>query len=548
MASRCEATPRAGRDIAYYIDGVPLNEVSSLSTPNYADLNVLLPETVKSIEIVRGPFSVEFGDSNMGGSINITTKQSEPFASVGVSGGTQGTARGVATYSTTQGAWLPYLALEGYHTDGYRDNSFVDRYNSFNKITTTLPDGATVSIRAQAYGTEFGAPGYANRDAVLAGRISERSATEPTDGGNKQLENIVTTYASGAQDQELKGTLFLSHQFQNRFADFGGGQRVQHEDRIIGGGRVSKVWTGAIGDDIPVQVLLGSNWRTDVLEAFQAPTRARAVRGPAVINVGLTETNVAGFGQVQVKPLPWLKFTAGGRYDQFYYDIDDRITPGGTPNISNGIASPKAGVAITPVKWLELFANYGEGFRSIDVPAELIGNPGIQPFRIVSREGGFQTTFDRFRFLASYWNTEVRQRVVSARSGIARNVPGQSTTRWLRYRRPVFFGQGSHRQRVAVRELRRGAGAADRCSTILFRAERPELRRQHRHRFQCRDCQCADAFRFGLCDIRRQEEPDAGRSHYDLALFARDWQAGLFLARGLDRLYTGDLVSRRQPE
>ena len=395
-----------GRDIAYYIDGVPLNEVSSLSTPNYADLNVLLPETVKSIEIVRGPFSVEFGDSNMGGSINITTKQSEPFASVGVSGGTQGTARGLATYSTTQGAWLPYLALEGYHTDGYRDNSFVDRYNSFNKITTTLPDGATVSFRAQAYGTEFGAPGYANRDAVLAGRISERSATDPTDGGNKQLENIVATYASGAQDQELKGTLFLSHQFQNRFADFGGGQRVQHEDRIIGGGRVSKTWTGAIGDDIPVQVLLGSNWRTDVLEAFQAPTRARAVRGPAVINVGLTETNVAGFGQVQVKPLPWLKFTAGGRYDQFYYDIDDRITPGGTPNISNGIASPKAGVAITPVKWLELFANYGEGFRSIDVPAELIGNPGIQPFRIVSREGGFQTTFDRFRFLASYWNTE----------------------------------------------------------------------------------------------------------------------------------------------
>lgn len=53
--------------------------------------------------------------------------------------------RGVGTYSTTQGAWLPYLALEGYRTDGYRENSFVDRYNSFNKITTTLPDGATVS-------------------------------------------------------------------------------------------------------------------------------------------------------------------------------------------------------------------------------------------------------------------------------------------------------------------------------------------------------------------------------------------------------------------
>ncbi len=266
-----------GRDIAYFIDGVPVNEISSLHTPNYADLNILLPETIKSIEVIRGPFAVEYGDSNLGGSVNITTKDSEPFSSVGVSGGTQATVRGVGTYSTTQGAWLPYLALEGYHTDGYRDNSFIDRYNSFNKISTTLPDGATVSFRAQAYGTEFGAPGYANRNAIEAGLISERSATNPTDGGNKQLENFVTNYSSGATDQELKGALFVSHDYFNRYADFGGGQRWQHDDRTMVGGRVSKVWTGAVGDDIPVQVLVGSNWRTDVINAFQAPTTARTV-------------------------------------------------------------------------------------------------------------------------------------------------------------------------------------------------------------------------------------------------------------------------------
>ena len=81
----------------------------------------------------------------------------------------------------TQGAWLPYLALEGYHTDGYRDNSFVDRYNSFNKITTTLPDGATVSIRAQAYGTEFGAPGYAMQyRSSLEGSRNAPRPTRPT--------------------------------------------------------------------------------------------------------------------------------------------------------------------------------------------------------------------------------------------------------------------------------------------------------------------------------------------------------------------------------
>ena len=71
-----------GRDIAYFIDGVPVNDISSIHTPNYADLNILIPETVKSIEIVRGPFNVECGDSNLGGCVTVTTKRSEPFASL----------------------------------------------------------------------------------------------------------------------------------------------------------------------------------------------------------------------------------------------------------------------------------------------------------------------------------------------------------------------------------------------------------------------------------------------------------------------------------
>ena len=407
-----------GRDIAYFIDGFPLNEVSSLHTPNYADLGILLPETVKSIEIVRGPFSVEAGDSNLGGAVYITTKDAEPFGSASVSGGTQGTARAVATYSTTQGAWLPYLALEGYRTDGYRDNSFIDRYNSFNKITTTLPDGATLSLRSQAYGTTFGAPGYASRDGIENGTINERSATNATDGGNKQLENIVANYSAGARDQELKGTLFVSHDSFNRYADFGGGQRWQHDDRLVAGGRISKTWSGAVGDQIPVQVLLGGNWRTDVINAFQAPTTARQVTGAPVIDLGVTQHNVAAFGQVQIKPVTWLKLTAGGRFDQFAYDIADRLAPGSTPNITPGIASPKVGVAITPLSWLEVFANYGQGFRSIDVPLELVGNPGIQPFKIVSSEGGVQITVDRFRLLGSYWTTDSANESFQAAPGL----------------------------------------------------------------------------------------------------------------------------------
>ena len=68
--------------------------------------------------------------------------------------------------------------------------------------------------------------------------------------------------------------------------------------------------------------------------------------------------------------------------------------------------------------WLELFANYGQGFRSIDVPLELIGNPGIQPFKIVSQEGGVQFTSDRFRLLADYWTTDSQNESFQAAPGL----------------------------------------------------------------------------------------------------------------------------------
>ena len=235
-----------------------------------------------------------------------------------------------------------------------------------------------LSLRAQAYGTTFGAPGYINRDAVASGALAPTAAVNRTDGGNKYLENIVANYASGAADQELSGVAFASHDIFNRYADFGGGQRWQQDERTMVGGRSRKVWTGEIAGMLPVQLLAGTYWRTDFIDAFQGPTTARALNGPLTANLGINETNLAGYAQLQVKPAPWLKLTGAARYDQFFYDVTDKLTPANSTNIAPGIWSPKAGVSVTPVSWLELYANYGQGFRSIDAALELIGNPGNQ--------------------------------------------------------------------------------------------------------------------------------------------------------------------------
>lgn len=406
-----------GRDVAVFIDGVPINEVSSIHTPNYVDLNPLIPETIRSISIVRGPFSVEAGDANLGGSIFIETKRAEPFSTVGASGGSFGTWRGLATFSQIGPGIQPFLAYEGYGTGGYRENGDLGRYNAFNKVTIPLDLGSSLSLLVQMYGTGFGQPGYLERDRVRAGLVSPRAATNITDGGGKTLQTFVANYVNGLPDDELSTLLYASHDVFSRFSDFGAGQRGQVEERETVGGRIRKVWTTSLFDVLPTQVLVGGDWRSDALDVNTGPSVARTFTA-RTLDLDLSQHNLAAYAQVQVKPAPWLKLTGGARFDQFFYDVRNNLDPALSPKVSPNVVSPKGGAALTPFDWLELFANYGQGFRSPSASSELTNNPRLTPLTIESTEGGGRLVFDRFSLLGTVFFTDIANEVFQPAPGL----------------------------------------------------------------------------------------------------------------------------------
>ena len=419
-----------GRDISYYIDGIPLNEVSSMHTPNYADLNVLIPESVDHIDVVRGPFSVEYGDSNVGGSVNIITKRAEPYGTFGASAGSFGTLRSVATYSSTAtGSALPFAAFDAYRTSGYARNSEVDRINAFAKATFLLEGGAELSVRGQAYKANGGAPGYINLGLVNSGALSSRAATNPTDGSDKVMQNLVANYVIGTPDQQLNATLYVNHDNFSRWADFGGGQRAQTEERTTVGGALKKVWTQNLGM-MPTQFLLGAQWRTDQIDAVQGPSAARQINFAArTMDLGIRQTDLATFAQLQIKPIEWIKLTGGIRYDQFYYNVSNNLLPTNSPNASPNAFSPKAGISITPTNWLEVFANYGEGFRSPNATSDLLSNPNVKPFTLKSQEAGVRATFERVTLLADVWQTDISNEIYQPAPGLPVQNLGRSRRR-----------------------------------------------------------------------------------------------------------------------
>ncbi len=539
------------RNIAFYIDGVPINEVSSIHIPNYVDLNPLIPETVRTVGVVRGPFSVEAGDGALGGAVFIETKRADPFNTVSVSGGSFDTVRGLATFSQAGPGLQPFLAYEGYNSGGYRQNADLGRFNAFNKVTIPLDLGSSLSVRVQTYATTFGEPGYIARDLVRAGFLSPRTAFNPTDGGSKTAQNVVANYVNGAPDDELSAVFYASHDVFGRFSDFGGGQSGQVEERETVGGRLRKVWTTSLFDILPTQVLVGGAWRTDRIDVVTGPSLARSLTG-RTLDLGILQTDLSAYAQVQVQPAPWLKLTGGARFDQFVFDVNNRLDPTASPKVSPNVVSPKGGAALAPFEWLELFANYGQGFRSPSATGELTSNPRLTPQTIDSTEGGGRLILDRASLTGTVFFTDIANEIFQAAPDLPVQNLGRSRrdgfeieARYIAYQRRLRPGD-------AVRELFGCHRAPPHRHAGGLRAERAGLPRQGRRRVRpWRPAPAPRArphHRSGVPRLYRREAPLRGRPAAHLPLPPRERTDRLRPSERLDGLRAGDVVPRQPRE
>ncbi|MGI9088788.1 MAG: TonB-dependent receptor plug domain-containing protein [Chthoniobacterales bacterium] len=92
-----------GGNVAYSIDGVPVNFPGHVSSNGYGDLFPLIPELVDTFVLVRGPFDVRFGAFDLGGSLEITTLDRPPNG-LELSVGNFDYYRGLLVYGLGQGA------------------------------------------------------------------------------------------------------------------------------------------------------------------------------------------------------------------------------------------------------------------------------------------------------------------------------------------------------------------------------------------------------------------------------------------------------------
>jgi outer membrane cobalamin receptor len=60
-----------GTDLAIYVDDVPVNMRTHAHGQGYADLNWLMPETINTLQIRKGPYFADEGDFSSVGNLHI---------------------------------------------------------------------------------------------------------------------------------------------------------------------------------------------------------------------------------------------------------------------------------------------------------------------------------------------------------------------------------------------------------------------------------------------------------------------------------------------
>lgn len=129
------------RGVRVYVDGIPLSMPDGQGQPGVVDL-----AAIKSIEVMRGPFSALYGNSS-GGVVQMFTEDAPKTLEVGgtVMFGSYDTKRQIMNATGTSENIEYLLSVSNFETSGYRKNSAGDKQQATAKFKINISDDTKVN-------------------------------------------------------------------------------------------------------------------------------------------------------------------------------------------------------------------------------------------------------------------------------------------------------------------------------------------------------------------------------------------------------------------
>ena len=396
-----------GTDIAIFSDGVPVNLVSHGHGQGYADSHFLIPETIDSVEVHKGPYSARYGDFYTAGALELTTIDQIASPTLWTATGLSLTHHrglnrrivGLASPKLREGD-RTLIAIELAEADG----PFIHP-QGFGHVNALLKWRGTVGpgeLRAEltGYAGKWHQSGQIPEGEVDAGRLDRFDAIDPTEGGRagRASAQVAYTYRDADHGQwrallyGVRNDLTLFSNFTLFARDPVHGDQIEQTDArwLYGGDASYERWIGQVA-----LVTAGAQLRHDVTETSLWHTEARAhlvdcfLQGANPCN----DTNnriwdAAAYVEANVIPRPWLHVFPGIRVDQLLWDVDDLATRLLDGSTHKAIVSPKLSAEVHASEQVSFFFNTGAGFHSNDARAAVSSQGNGAVARALGAEAG----------------------------------------------------------------------------------------------------------------------------------------------------------------
>ena len=354
-------------DIALWVDGVPNNEPINGHAEGYNDWNLLFPEAISGIDVLKGPTNAAYGNFAFSGVVNVQTLERTKATSIWLDPASYGRLDGGFLTGYDHGAdGGAVFGLRGVHEDGWRRNSKYNIGQAHARIVQALSGTATLDAGAEYYSTHWNSPGFLSDSAYDAGGF--QSVANPTDGGYKdRAQERVSLRVLGGSSLLWRTTVYST---QGHFHWFlttppegsvgeGSGSQTEEADRRYGVGLISALTWYLPRAEITVGTEEGyahsdySNWFTTNRTQDSAQVLATAHQSSGALFLQSTED--LGYH---------LRLSLGGRLDL----QNNEATPDGGASVSKGksIFSPKIGLLYHLPVAADLYANVSRGFRQTD--------------------------------------------------------------------------------------------------------------------------------------------------------------------------------------
>jgi len=427
-----------GTDIAIYADDVPVNMPSHGHGQGYSDTHFLIPETIDSVDVHKGPYSARFGDFYTAGAMELKTIDKVDGPTIWIAGGVPlAGPKALEQYNRRiVGMASPeirdndtdrsLIAVQVADTDGPFDNPQHFRQgNALVKWQGQVGRG-DLKLETNWYSGKWNASGQVPASAVTDGTIDQYGSLDPSEGGDTSRTSFQLGYSvHDSHEGTWRASAYALEYRLRLYSDFTlfardpvhGDEIEQTDARTTWGLNTAYDRRFDLGS-MDTLVTVGAQLRNDDTENALWHDEKRVRLGDC-FGLGYNPCNdtedrirdVAAYVEANVHVLPHVHVLPGLRIEQFVWDVDDlnpatRTDPSATTGGTAGkaIALPKLSVEIEATPQLNIFANSGEGFHSNDARSDVATNGAGSLARGLGAEAGVRTTaIPHARFSADLW-------------------------------------------------------------------------------------------------------------------------------------------------